>query len=93
MCAAAPLQESFIPGEVLGSAGYAPEPNWGKLQQMPFGEFYQGLRERNWTHPAYRPNAPRWNLQFFQDSGRFLRPSFDGFRRVSARATPARPAA
>lgn len=69
-----------MPGDVLGSAGYAPEPRWHKLPQMPFAEFYQGLRERNWTHAAYDPSAPAWNIQFFQDSGRFLRPSFDGFR-------------
>ena len=75
-------QESWVPGEVLGNAGYAPEPKWGKLQQMPFAEFYQGLRERNWTNAAYDANAPPWSVQLFQDSGRFLRPSFDGFRHV-----------
>ena len=69
-----------MPGEVLGKAGYAPEPNWHKLQQMPFAEFYQGLRQRNWTSAAYDPNAPPWSVQLFQDSGRFLRPSFEGFR-------------
>jgi hypothetical protein len=71
-----------VPGEVLGKAGYAPEPKWHKVQQMPYAEFYQGLRERNWTNPAYDANAPPWNVQLFQDSGRFLRPSFEGFRHV-----------
>lgn len=71
-----------MPGEVLGSTGYASEPKWQKLPQMPFAEFYQGLRERNWTNLAYDANAPVWNIQFFQDSGRFLRPCFDGFRHV-----------
>lgn len=78
-------QESWVPGEVLGNAGYAPEPRWGKLQQMPFAEFYQGLRERNWTNAAYDANAPPWSVQLFQDSGRFLRPAFEGFRHVLRR--------
>jgi hypothetical protein len=76
-------QESWVPGEVLGNAGYAPEPKWGKLQQMSFAEFYQGLRERNWTNAAYDASAPPWSVQLFQDSGRFLRPAFEGFRHVS----------
>ena len=38
-----------MPGEVLGSAGYAPEPRWSKLPQMPFMEFYQVCRPaRGW---------------------------------------------
>ena len=32
----------FVPAEVLGEeAGYAPEPRWGALREMPFMEFYQ----------------------------------------------------
>jgi hypothetical protein len=70
----------FVPADVLGSANYEPEPNWYKLEQMPYMEFYQGLRERNWTSPSYNPNAEPWKVQFFKDSGRFMRPSFMGFR-------------
>ena len=43
-------------------------------------EFYQGLRERNWTSKHYDPDAQPWQIQFFRDSGRFMRPSFDGYR-------------
>lgn len=33
---------SFVPSEVLGQgAGYAPEPKWGSLPQMPYMEFFQ----------------------------------------------------
>jgi hypothetical protein len=58
----------FVPAEVLGAgAGYAPEPRWSSLPQMPYMEFYQGLRERNWTTKYYNPAAEKWSLQFFQD--------------------------
>ncbi len=73
-------QAKWLPSEVLGSAGYLDEPRWGKLQQMPIMEFHKGLRERNWTHPDYRPDAPKWKIHFFEDSGRFMRPSFVGYR-------------
>lgn len=43
-------------------------------------EFYQGLRERNWTSKHYDPDAEPWSLAFFRDSGRFLRPTFSGYR-------------
>ncbi|KAI3430488.1 hypothetical protein D9Q98_005083 [Chlorella vulgaris] len=72
---------SFVPSEVLGQgAGYAPEPKWGSLPQMPYMEFFQGLRERNWTTQWYDPAAEKWELKFFEDSGRFMRPSFAGYR-------------
>ncbi len=73
-------QVDFVPAEVLGDQTYAPEPRWGKMQQMPYIEFYQGLRERNWTSEHYKPDAPLWRIQFFEDSGRFLRPAFSGLR-------------
>jgi hypothetical protein len=58
----------FVPAEVLGAgAGYAPEPRWSSLPQMPYMEFYQGLRERNWTTKYYNQAAEKWSLQFFQD--------------------------
>jgi cell division protease FtsH len=70
----------FVPVDVLASPGYAPEPRWSSLPQMPYMRFFQGLRERNWTGPHYDPDAPAWDLQFFADSGRFMRPSFEGYR-------------
>ena len=58
----------FVPTEVLGAgAGYAPEPRWDALPQMPFMQFYHGLRQRNWTSPHYSAAAEKWDLQFFQD--------------------------
>ncbi len=51
-----------------------------RLEQMPFMEFYQGLRERNWTSPWYKEDAAPWRVQFFQDSGRFMAPSYPGYR-------------
>ena len=50
------------------------------LQQMPYMEFYQGLRERNWTSPWYQQEAQPWKVQIFQDSGRFMAPCFPGYR-------------
>ncbi|KAI7845492.1 hypothetical protein COHA_001038 [Chlorella ohadii] len=77
----------FVPEEVLGTAaGYAAEPQWHRLPQMSYAEFYQGLRERNWTSKYYNPAAEKWQLQFFEDSGRFLRPSFEGYRVLLTRA-------
>lgn len=68
---------------MLGDEGYAKEPQWNKIEQMPVMEFHKGLRERNWTHADYRKDASPWNVAFFEDSGRFMRPSFDGYRSLS----------
>ena len=73
-------QAQWLPPEVLGSAGYLDEPRWSKLPQMSVMEFHAGLQERNWTHPRYRRDAPPWKVHFFEDSGRFMRPAFDGYR-------------
>ena len=40
----------------------------------------QGLRERNWTSEHFRPGSPPWRVQFYEDSGRLLQPSWPGFR-------------
>ena len=73
----------FVPVEVLGSgAAVTPEPKWKSMRQMTYMEFYQGLRERNWTSKYYDPDADPWSVQFFRDSGRFMRPAFGGFRAV-----------
>jgi len=73
---------NFVPYEVLGRKTAYPEkePAWDQLPQMSFMEFYAGLRERNWTSEHYNPDASRWDVAFFEDSGRFLRPSFAGYR-------------
>ena len=71
----------FVPYEVLGpSAGYEGEPKWTELKQISYMEFYAGLRQRNWTSKYYNPDAPPWDLKFYQDSGRLFRPSFVGYR-------------
>ena len=72
----------FVPYEVLGNKTAYPskEPAWDKLPQMSFMEFYAGLRERNWTSEFYNPDASKWDVAFFQDSGRLLRPSFSGYK-------------
>lgn len=53
----------FVPVEVLGNVRYAAEPHWGGLTQMTFMEFFQGLRERNWTCKYFNPEAERWQVQ------------------------------
>ncbi|GAB4820037.1 hypothetical protein N2152v2_007083, partial [Parachlorella kessleri] len=59
----------FVPPEVLGPAPAAEwtEPGWGKMAEMPFMEFYQGLRQRNWTSPHYDAQAEPWTVQFYKD--------------------------
>ena len=42
----------------------------------------QGLRERNWTSEYYKPDSPPWSIQFYEDAGRLLQPSWPGFRAV-----------
>ena len=59
-------QYDFVPVEVLGNVRYAAEPHWGSLPQMTFMEFYQGLRERNWTCKYYNPEAERWQVRLAQ---------------------------
>ena len=75
----------FVPPEVLGAVTYAPEPAWAALPRMSYMEFYQGLRRRNWTSPHYDAAAEPWDIQFFRDSGRFMRPSFAGYRALVTR--------
>ena len=53
----------FVPVEVLGNVHYAAEPTWGDLPQMSYMEFYQGLRERNWTCRYFNPEAERWQVR------------------------------
>jgi len=46
----------------------------------------QGLRERNWTSPYYNSAAEPWKVEMFQDAGRFLLPSWPGFRALVTKA-------
>mmetsp|Transcript_16982 Transcript_16982/g.42620 ORF Transcript_16982/g.42620 Transcript_16982/m.42620 type:complete len:855 (+) Transcript_16982:187-2751(+) len=75
-----------VPPEVLGQQPYSAEPNWYKLDQISIIELMRGLRERNWTNPLFKPDAEPWHIEFFQDSGRFLAPSFSGYRAVVTKA-------
>lgn len=75
--------EQVVPLEVLRDIRYTPEPSWGKMERMSFFDFYQGLRQRNWTSRHFKASAEPWQIEFFQDSGRFLRPNeWEGYRAV-----------
>ena len=50
-------KDKVIPLEVLRDIKYTPEPNWGKMEKMTYFEFYQGLRERNWTSKHFKKNV------------------------------------
>lgn len=82
------IPRTVIPSqsEESGGGSTPPEPNWWKLPRMNFMEFYQGLRERNWTSKHYNENADTWEMQFFKDAGRMLRPSFPGYRVLVTRS-------
>ncbi len=43
-------------------------------------------QQRNWTSKYYNAKAEKWDLCFFQDSGRFMRGAFPGFRCLVTRA-------
>lgn len=73
-------EHQYIPPEVLGGNHYANEPTWEALPQMPYMEFYHGLRQHNWTSPYFTPQAEPWRLTIFRDSGRLFRPSWPGYR-------------
>ncbi|KAK9845482.1 hypothetical protein WJX81_007602 [Elliptochloris bilobata] len=77
----------WIPDDVIiaGGAYELQEPQWLELEQMSFMEFFQGLRERNWTTKWYQPKAEPWKVEVFQDCGRLLQPSFPGYRAVVTR--------
>lgn len=77
-------QHVFVPPHVLGDTynTIEAEPAWSELPEMPCNLFLHGLRERNWTSPFYNPEAPRWTIEIWKDSGRFMMPSFPGYRIV-----------
>ena len=77
-------QHVFVPPHVLGDTfnTVEPEPAWSDLPEMPCNLFLHGLRERNWTSPFYKADAPRWDIEIWKDSGRFMMPSYPGYRVV-----------
>jgi hypothetical protein len=77
-------QHVFVPPHVLGDTynTVEPEPAWKSLPEMPCNLFLHGLRERNWTSPFYNPDASKWNIEIWKDSGRFMMPSYPGYRVV-----------
>ncbi|KXZ42968.1 hypothetical protein GPECTOR_109g211 [Gonium pectorale] len=56
---------AYIPRAVLGDYRHEVEPDWRSLPQMSIVQLYDGLRQRNWTSPYYRPDAEPWRLQLF----------------------------
>ncbi|KAL0050459.1 hypothetical protein WJX82_011563 [Trebouxia sp. C0006] len=80
------MEHEYIPSEVLGNVNYDAEPDWQSLPQMPYMELYRGLQQRNWTSEHYDASAQPWDIKFYRDSGRFLRPIFPGFRAQVTRA-------
>ncbi|GAX79863.1 hypothetical protein CEUSTIGMA_g7303.t1 [Chlamydomonas eustigma] len=58
---------NFIPNSVMGDWRYEVEPLWGQMAEMPLPEFYQGLRQRNWTdRRRFDAKSPPWRLQIFR---------------------------
>ncbi|GLC38755.1 hypothetical protein PLESTM_000772200 [Pleodorina starrii] len=55
----------YIPRSVLGDYRTEVEPDWRYLPQMSLVQFYEGLRQRNWTSSSYRPDAEPWRVQLF----------------------------
>ena len=77
----------FVPTNVLGDPQlYTDEPRWQELPQVSAMEFHHSLRQRNWTSPHFQPDSEPWAIEFWEDTGRFLQPSFPGYR---ALVTPA----
>lgn len=77
------LKIETVPIEVLGDQRYAAEPDWQQMPMMQYMTFFKGLRERNWTSSMFDEHAVPWKIEFFKDSGRFLRPvEWSGYRAV-----------
>lgn len=76
------LDYPFTPLEAALGEGtlYAMEPNWRELPFMPYMELFDGLQRRNWTSHRYDPTLPKWEVKFYKDGGRLLRPGFYGWR-------------
>mmetsp|Transcript_8886 Transcript_8886/g.54648 ORF Transcript_8886/g.54648 Transcript_8886/m.54648 type:complete len:243 (+) Transcript_8886:365-1093(+) len=72
----------MLPANVMGETFGQPavEPDWKNLPRMPFMEFYQGLRERNWTSEYFVESSEPWKVDVFRDGGRSWKSSFWGKR-------------
>ncbi|CAL8467968.1 g7506 [Coccomyxa elongata] len=77
-----PAEYKWVPKDVITASGQyvSKEPAWAQLPQMSFMEFYQGLRERNWTSKYYKEDSEPWKIEIYEDSGRLMQPSWPGFR-------------
>eukprot|EP00894_Picocystis_sp_ML_P005014 jgi/Pico_ML_1/55531/g1204.t1 len=73
-----PMLPANVMGETFGQP--AVEPDWKNLPRMPFMEFYQGLRERNWTSDYFVQSSDPWKVDVFRDGGRSWKSSFWGKR-------------
>lgn len=74
------FEDKKLAYEVLRTIRPRNEPEWTKVSKMSYFEFYNGLKERNWTSRFYFENAEPWSVVFFRDSGRFLRTNeWDGY--------------
>ena len=56
----------WVPEEVLGAGVYEVVPEWRRMPQMSYLEFYNGLQRRNWTNELYDPQAEPWRLAFYE---------------------------
>ena len=56
----------WVPEEVLGAGVYEVVPEWRRMPQMSYLEFYNGLQRRNWTNKLYDPQAEPWRLSFYE---------------------------
>ena len=54
-------------------------------QAMLIGLVIACRRKRNWQHPSFDAKAGRWDVVIYEDSGRFLRPVFPGYRALVTR--------
>jgi hypothetical protein len=74
----------FVPPSILGETynSVDKEPEWANMSEMPLNLFIYGLKQRNWTSPVYNSNASRWDLEIWKDNGRFMMPSYSGYRVV-----------
>ena len=56
----------WVPEEVLGAGVFEVVPEWRRMPQMSYLEFYNGLQRRNWTSELYDPQAEPWKLAFYE---------------------------
>ena len=83
-----PKTVTFVPDGVFGDRveqrnGGAPEPKWGSMEKLAPNLFIEGLKRRNWTHPHYQADAPKWHIEIWSNPGTMLPPArWNGYRCV-----------